>query len=89
LKLLSTFISKLLVQQCFGQNTCYPGAFGIPAILMLVAVGRFSTFVYQNIFLIFIPASFLIGSRWYKKPPPKTNIFNEVVAAIAVKLKYF
>uniref|UniRef100_A0A914XG34 Solute carrier family 15 member 1 n=1 Tax=Plectus sambesii TaxID=2011161 RepID=A0A914XG34_9BILA len=44
-----------------NQDSCYPLAFGIPAILMIVAT------------LIF-----LAGSFWYKKPPPKENIFAEV-----------
>ena len=37
--LLSTAITPILRQDvsCFGDDTCYPLAFGIPAILMLIA----------------------------------------------------
>ncbi|XP_057379153.1 solute carrier family 15 member 1-like [Daphnia carinata] len=38
--LISTFITPILREdvQCFGDETCYPLAFGVPAILMVVAV---------------------------------------------------
>lgn len=41
--LASTFITPLLSHHvaCFGSNTCYPLAFGVPAILMLIALGLF------------------------------------------------
>lgn len=52
---------------CMGQDSCYPLAFGIPAILMIVAT-----------------AIFMAGSFWYKKPPPKENIFGEVARLMTV-----
>ncbi|KAI9551403.1 hypothetical protein GHT06_021736 [Daphnia sinensis] len=38
--LISTFITPILREdvQCFGDDTCYPLAFGVPALLMIVAV---------------------------------------------------
>ncbi|VDL78443.1 unnamed protein product [Nippostrongylus brasiliensis] len=48
-------------QPCLGQDSCYPMAFGIPAILMILAT-----------------CLFMAGSFWYKKPPPKENVFAEV-----------
>lgn len=38
--LISTFITPILREDvnCFGDETCYPLAFGVPAILMIVAV---------------------------------------------------
>ncbi|VDP05751.1 unnamed protein product [Heligmosomoides polygyrus] len=60
--MISTFISPIFRSQpCLGQDSCYPLAFGIPAILM-----------------IFATCLFMAGSFWYKKPPPKENVFAEV-----------
>lgn len=40
--LLSTFLTPILREdvQCFGDDSCYSLAFGVPAILMLIAVGK-------------------------------------------------
>lgn len=40
--LISTFLMPEFRQSvhCFGKNTCYPLAFGVPAILMLIAIGK-------------------------------------------------
>lgn len=39
--LISSFITPVLRQnnQCFGMDTCYPLAFGVPAALMVAAIG--------------------------------------------------
>jgi len=39
--LISTFITPIFRQdiQCFGDDTCYSLAFGVPAVLMLIATG--------------------------------------------------
>lgn len=39
--LVSTFLTPELRHSvhCFGRNTCYPLAFGVPAVLMLIAIG--------------------------------------------------
>lgn len=39
--LLSTFISPELREsvQCFGKESCFPLAFGVPAVLMLISIG--------------------------------------------------
>ncbi|KIH68939.1 POT family protein [Ancylostoma duodenale] len=58
-------LHSLSAQPCLGQDSCYPLAFGIPAILMILAT-----------------CLFMAGSFWYKKPPPKENIFAEVSRAI-------
>lgn len=41
--LISTFVTPILREDvhCFGQDSCYSAAFGLPALLMLVAVGIF------------------------------------------------
>ena len=43
--LISTFLTPILREdvECFGQSTCFPLAFGVPAILMVVAVGNFDS----------------------------------------------
>ena len=40
--LISTLLTPYLrtSYQCFGQDSCFPLAFGVPAILMAVAVGK-------------------------------------------------
>jgi solute carrier family 15 oligopeptide transporter 1 len=47
--LISTFITPILREdvQCFGDDTCYPLAFGVPALLMIVAVGKFGLHIRQ------------------------------------------
>ena len=39
--LISTLLTPILRAdfQCFGEDSCYPLAFGVPAILMVVAIG--------------------------------------------------
>uniref|UniRef100_A0A7I4Z3T0 Oligopeptide transporter 1 n=1 Tax=Haemonchus contortus TaxID=6289 RepID=A0A7I4Z3T0_HAECO len=64
--MISTFISPIFRSQpCLGQDSCYPLAFGVPAVLMILAT-----------------CLFMAGSFWYKKPPPKENIFAEVSRAM-------
>ncbi len=40
--LISTFVTPILREDvhCFNKDSCYPLAFGVPAILMIVAVGK-------------------------------------------------
>ena len=40
--LISTVLTPYLrtAYQCFGQDSCFPLAFGVPSILMVVAVGK-------------------------------------------------
>ena len=49
--LISTFITPILREdvQCLEQDSCYPLAFGIPAILMIVAVGKYQFVAYINL----------------------------------------
>lgn len=44
--LISTTITPMLRADvhCFGDNDCFPLAFGVPAILMVVSLGMFSFF---------------------------------------------
>ena len=43
--LISTILTPYLrtAFQCFGQDSCFPLAFGVPCILMVVAVGKLIT----------------------------------------------
>ncbi|KAL1457746.1 hypothetical protein WDU94_007940 [Cyamophila willieti] len=52
--LLSTFVTPIFRNdiKCFGQNACFPLAFGVPAMLMVVAVFVFMALFDQQ------------GSRW-------------------------
>lgn len=39
--LISTYLTpEIRVQSCFGVDTCYPIAFGIPAMLMVVSLSK-------------------------------------------------
>lgn len=46
--LLSTFLTPYLrsTVHCFGDQSCYPLAFGVPAVLFIVALGK--TFRFKN-----------------------------------------
>ncbi len=57
----------LAAQPCMNQDSCYPLAFGVPAVLMVIATIIFTA-----------------GSFWYKKVPPKENVFAEVFHVIKV-----
>ncbi|XP_004642255.1 solute carrier family 15 member 2 isoform X1 [Octodon degus] len=64
--LISTFITPMLRGdvQCFGED-CYALAFGVPGLLMVIAL-----------------VVFAMGSKMYKKPPPKGNIVAQVIKCI-------
>lgn len=49
--MISTFLTPALRNdvKCFGQNSCFPLAFGVPAILMIVSVG--TKFIYLTFFI--------------------------------------
>ena len=44
--LISVLLTPILraETQCFGQESCYPLAFGVPAVLMCVAVSKLSLY---------------------------------------------
>lgn len=43
--LISTYLTPILRKDvhCFGDDSCFPLAFGLPAVLMIVAVGKIYT----------------------------------------------
>lgn len=54
--LISTFLTPILRKDmhCFGLDTCYPLAFFVPFILMVVSVGKFYSYTISFfLFLIF------------------------------------
>ncbi|KAI6243018.1 Peptide transporter family 1 [Aphelenchoides fujianensis] len=54
-------LKRSLALPCLGQDSCYPLAFGVPAVLMIIAT-----------------VAFMLGSFWYKKKPPTSNVFADV-----------
>lgn len=74
--LISTFITPIFRKdiKCFGDDTCYPLAFGVPAVLMLVAL------------IVFLAGSFMYKKR---KPTGNviTQVFKTVGHAISRKRK--
>ena len=60
--LLSTLLTPILREdvQCFGQNSCFPLAFGVPAVLMVVAIGKLCLIHLWNMpFIIILKLQFL------------------------------
>jgi hypothetical protein len=77
---------------CLGQDSCYPMAFGIPALLMVFATREFTQTESHNPIKWQLSVVFMAGSFWYKKPPPKENIFGEVYRvskAMLMALSFF
>ncbi|KAH9501884.1 solute carrier family 15 member 2 isoform X2 [Dermatophagoides farinae] len=68
--LISTFLTPVLRQNvsCLGRSDCYPLAFGVPAILMVVAL------------ILFILGKFITG--YTINPPEKNNIVFRVFSCI-------
>ena len=57
-----------------GEDSCYSLAFGIPAILMFLALGRIFTEITNILSFFQFLVSFFVGSRSYKKAIPDRNI---------------
>ena len=72
--LISTFITPIFRQdiQCFGDDTCYALAFGVPALLMLVAT------------VILVVGDKTVG---YTHKAPQGSILTQVFGAIGFALK--
>ncbi|GAB1300248.1 Proton-dependent high affinity oligopeptide transporter PepT2 [Apodemus speciosus] len=68
--LISTFITPMLRGdvKCFGED-CYALAFGIPGLLMVLAL--------EGSHVVFA-----MGSKMYRKPPPEGNIVAQVIKCI-------
>ncbi|KAI2800678.1 hypothetical protein BLOT_012066 [Blomia tropicalis] len=73
--LISTYLTPVLRQdvKCFSRNDCYPLAFGVPAILMILAVG------------LFILGRFV--TKYIMVPPQKENILVKVCSCITYSLR--
>ncbi|KAJ0070273.1 hypothetical protein NL108_007607, partial [Boleophthalmus pectinirostris] len=96
--LLSTIITPILRAQQCGIHTkmeCYPLAFGVPAALMVVALGM-SLSDSQNrplisavILMIFVSPTvvFIVGSPMYFKAKPQGNIMLDVCKCIGFAIK--
>lgn len=70
--LISTFVTPIFREEikCFDRPDCYPLAFGVPAVLMCVALGLF-----------FLGDLF---TKYRKNPPGKENIVVIVCKCIGV-----
>lgn len=88
--LISTFVTPILRAdvQCFEQETCFSLAFGVPAALMIIAVGEYlqlKVWISRN--LSFLSAIFIAGKPLYKIKKPEGNIVMDVSRCIGV-IKY-
>ncbi|CAG2110384.1 unnamed protein product, partial [Medioppia subpectinata] len=72
--LLSMFFTPMMREdvQCFGRTTCYPLAFGVPALLMLVALALFVSGRYLTTY-VFVP-------------PQKESVVVQVVKCVFISL---
>lgn len=75
--LISTFITPILRADvsCFGREDCFPLAFGVPAVLMVLAV------------VLFIIGKFL--THYKINPPQGDNIIFTVLKCVFVSFGYF
>lgn len=78
--LLSTLLTPILREdvQCFGQNSCFPLAFGVPAILMIVAIG---IQIYPHVMLTvsFFNIVFLFNCFTYSRLAITQKLFSFLV----------
>jgi solute carrier family 15 (oligopeptide transporter), member 1 len=100
--LISTLLTPILREnvKCFDQNTCFPLAFGVPAVLMTTAVGKCAvvqcpTQIRPSIpnnevilfsWLYFCPVVFVVGKSKYKMNPPEGNVMLDVAKCIGVSV---
>ena len=59
---------------CMGEESCYSLAFGVPAILMAIALCNITYNLWFKYSSNYCPVSFWVGSRYYKKIIPERNI---------------
>lgn len=90
--LISMYLTPVLREDvhCFGENSCYSLAFGIPAVLMITSLGKHGIefqIVYRSrgahrspLFLVI----FLLGKPLYKMVPPSGNMLVNVATCIKV-----
>lgn len=87
--MVSQAIAPILRQDvaCFGENDCYPLAFGVASISILLSFREFEMFPFKrsisNVFLIF-SVIFLAGKRLYVITAPTGNVFGVVITCIGV-----
>jgi len=74
--LLSTFITPILGEgvYCFGRTDCFPLAFGVSSVLMIVALG------------LFLLGKVL--TKYKMIPPSKDNVVVQVVSCVFVSYYY-
>lgn len=90
--LISTFVTPILREDvhCFGDDSCYSLAFGLPAILMVVAIGNpFNSprLHHRSVFkplLSLFTVVFVLGKPMYKILLPQGNIMGDFVKCIGV-----
>lgn len=89
--LISTYLTPVFRADvhCFGDDTCFPLAFGVPAILMLVAVGQFSVSIHILMRMMCwwlnpLLAIFIFGKPMYKIKKPEGNVMGDFVKCIGV-----
>ncbi|CAG2100098.1 unnamed protein product [Medioppia subpectinata] len=72
--LLSTFITPILREdvQCFNKKSCFPLAFGVPAVLMIVAL------------ILFVVGRYV--TNYVMVPPKKESVVVQVISCVFTSL---
>lgn len=92
--LASTFVTPIIRQDvyCFGDSDCYPLAFGVPGVLMVVSISKFSsnylaTFL-SRFSLCLFAVIFVGGKPLYKIIPPSGDMFTKIFKCIGVRSEF-
>lgn len=81
---------------CFGDSDCYSLAFGVPTLLMIIAIGKLflmqDTFpIYSSWFFIWnFSVFFLVGKPSYTIVEiPSKNMLVQITRCVSVRLTFF
>lgn len=88
--LLSTTLTPILREDvhCFGEDTCFSLAFGVPGALMIISIGKLKLYGKILHLMLFISVIFLIGKPFYHITKPAGNMLVEVSRCIGVSTQF-
>lgn len=91
--LISTFVTPILREDvhCFGEESCYSLAFGLPAVLMVIAIGNLFFLIFSISFFMYcfqFLVVFVCGKPLYKIKLPEGNIMGDFVKCIWVCFRF-
>lgn len=66
---------------CLGQDSCFPLAFGVPALLLIIATGKKTIYWVVDVDSVV----FLLGSPHYRRPKVESNVLADFVRVLYVR----